>query len=160
MISGRFDKTPEWRVYSGEWDAEPDWLEFEHAGLPCLLLRGPSGAWSGYVHIPPYHPVLGEVHDDGHMYWPFDVHGGITWEGSRAFSDGRMLFMVGFDLHHLNDWAPEDHKYKDSMRGEYRNTEYAMQETRLLAEQVSGYKPLEQMANIFSGSSEANDDKA
>ena len=38
----------------GPWDDEPDRVDFEHAGFPCLLLRNPRlGQWCGYVAVPP-----------------------------------------------------------------------------------------------------------
>jgi hypothetical protein len=40
----------------GPWHAEPDRVELEHGGIPCLLLRGPRGAWCGYVGLPVDHP--------------------------------------------------------------------------------------------------------
>jgi hypothetical protein len=157
VITGRDDERP-WRVVAGPWDDEPDWAEFEHAGLPIRLMRNGAGAWCGYVHLPSYHPVLQEdVTELGHFWWPFDVHGGITWQGGREFSDGRCLFTLGFDLNHSGDGAPSNFRHYDGLRGEYRDIEYAAAEARTLAEQVSSYKPLEQMANIFSGTSGADD---
>lgn len=44
----------------GPWQQEPDRLEFEHAGLPCILNRAPvTGAWCGYVGVPPGHKLYG-----------------------------------------------------------------------------------------------------
>lgn len=46
---------------SGPWDGEPDGaIEFEHKGLPCMLHRGPLGAWCGYVGLPAGHPWFGK----------------------------------------------------------------------------------------------------
>lgn len=157
MITGRNAERP-WRLVAGPWDNEPDWAEFQHEALPCKLMRNGEGAWCGYVHIPPYHPVLQEeVSEMGHFWWPFDVHGGVTFTGTQEFSDGRRLFVVGFDLNHLNDGAPNNYRYYDTLKGEYRDIGYAEAETRSLAEQVSRYKPLEQLARIISGSSESDD---
>ena len=156
----RRDEDRPWRVSPGPWDSEPDWAEFEHEGLPCLMMRNRAGVWCGYVHVPPYNPVLvdaygPEVHED----WPLDVHGGITWSGSREFSDGRRLFCVGFDLNHSSDGAPGDFRYHGKLKGTYRNFEYAVAEAERLAAQVAGYKPLEQMTNLFSGTSEDDNGK-
>ena len=149
------DDTRPWRPGPGPWDSEPDRAEFEHAGLPCLVWRcRASGAWAGYVHVPPYNPVLSDAYDSyGFADWPFDVHGGISWAGPRPFSGERALFCIGFDLNHYGDGAPVDVKRDGCMHGQYRGFEYAVNETRALAEQVTAYKPLEQMANIFSGPS-------
>lgn len=43
----------------GPWHAEPDRVELKHGELPCLLLRGPGGAWCGYVGLPADHPWIG-----------------------------------------------------------------------------------------------------
>ena len=44
---------------SGPWDDEPDRVDFEAAGMSCLLARGPTGAWCGYVAVPPGHLLHG-----------------------------------------------------------------------------------------------------
>jgi hypothetical protein len=62
------------RVYStvdkstwdaGAWMDEPDKVEWrdEATGLPCLAVRGPMGAWCGYVGVPPDHPDHGSDYD-------------------------------------------------------------------------------------------------
>lgn len=44
----------------GPWENEPDRLEWEHAGLPCLMVRQPSlGHWCGYAAVPLGHPFHG-----------------------------------------------------------------------------------------------------
>lgn len=56
---------PETRSYDkdrwarGPWDQEPDRVDFEHVGLPCLLLRNNMGAWCGYAAVFPGHPWYG-----------------------------------------------------------------------------------------------------
>lgn len=52
----RINKT---RWPDGPWMHEPDRVDFEHAGLPCLLLRNGKGAWCGYAAVPPGHPWHG-----------------------------------------------------------------------------------------------------
>lgn len=49
---------------SGPWDKESDKEAFIHAGLPCLLIRGPVGAWCGYVGILKNHPLHGINYGD------------------------------------------------------------------------------------------------
>lgn len=51
-----------WEV--GEWQAEPDkrqWQD-EKTKLPCLIVRGPSGALCGYVGVAPGHPLHGSAY--------------------------------------------------------------------------------------------------
>ena len=63
---------------AGEWDTEPDRLEFRHARLPCLLARGRSGAWCGYAAVGPRHPLYGQACDGVEI----DVHAGLTYSGA------------------------------------------------------------------------------
>lgn len=89
-----------WR--RGEWDHEPDKMQFADAstGLPCLIVRGPLGALCGYVGVTEGHPFFGKHYDhcvfperhrsevdegvDGYHYActpgaAIEVHGGITF---------------------------------------------------------------------------------
>jgi hypothetical protein len=44
----------------GPWADEPDHVQFEWAGLPCLAVRQPDlGSWCGYAGVPPGHPLHG-----------------------------------------------------------------------------------------------------
>ena len=67
MTTEQIDRTPVNRDGwgPGPWDGEPDRVEFKHAGLPCLLLRGPSGAWCGYAAVAPGHALHGVDYSDG-----------------------------------------------------------------------------------------------
>lgn len=66
-------KTREWSGYldksewgEGQWTDEPDKRQWEDAatGLPCIIVRGPSGSWCSYVGVSPGHPAYG-LHYDG-----------------------------------------------------------------------------------------------
>jgi hypothetical protein len=53
------------RFGEGPWLDEPDRLEFEAFGLPCLITRNPLlGTLCGYVAVPPGHPMHGVSHDE------------------------------------------------------------------------------------------------
>lgn len=70
----RVDKS-EWG--DGAWQQEPDkkqWRD-EATGLPCLIVRGPSGGLCGYVGVAPGHPLHGKDYDAVDA----DVHGGLTF---------------------------------------------------------------------------------
>ena len=42
------------------WETEPDSLDFEAEGLPCVMRRNPGwGTWCGYVGVGPEHPLYG-----------------------------------------------------------------------------------------------------
>lgn len=46
----------------GEWDDEPDKVQWrdDATGLPCLIVRGPHGAFCGYVGVSDRHPWHGK----------------------------------------------------------------------------------------------------
>lgn len=137
------------------WDNEPDRLEFEHKGLPCLLQRGPSGAWCGYVAVNERHPLW------GHDYMADDfpglkVHGGVTYsEFCRDHichvpkpGEKDNVYWIGFDCSHHNDLRPTDRALLEKIgfqepwmrilgHGTYRTIDYAKRETEALAEQLA-----------------------
>lgn len=92
----------------GPWNSEPDRLEFEEHGLPCLMRRGPLGAWCGYVAVPLGHPYYGKEGRD------LDVHGGVTFMGTcqgdicHTPKEGAPdnVWWFGFDCAHAWDLVP------------------------------------------------------
>jgi hypothetical protein len=102
----------------GPWWDEPDkvqWID-PATGLDCLAVRGPFGAWCGYVGVPPGHPLHGADYLDVDV----DVHGGLTFAGScrddapeesgicHVPFEGRPahVWWLGFDCSHCDDYAP------------------------------------------------------
>jgi len=61
----------------GPWQDEPDRLEWEYKGFPCLIVRNNdvSGAWCGYVALPPGHRYFEKPYDEIDVA----VHGGLTY---------------------------------------------------------------------------------
>ena len=131
----------------GPWTNEPDRVEFQHAGLQCLLHRGPRGAWCGYVGLPPSHPLHGK------SYWDaadIDVHGGLTYadhcDGAichiPAEGENEMLWWFGFDCSHGGDCVPgflalpPEFRF-DEPHAVYRDQAYVTRETKRLAEQLA-----------------------
>lgn len=105
----------------GPWDDEPDkvqWVD-DATDLDCLAVRNHSGAWCGYVGLPPGHVAL----DHDFLYGEVSVHGGITY-GPRPCDEeapeghgichvplpGREpdVSWVGFDCSHYFDLSPKD----------------------------------------------------
>ena len=95
----------------GEWQDEPDRLEWRHAsGLPCLVVRGPLGALCGYVGVPPEHPLYMRDYDDCDVR----AHGGLTYsdhcQGKICHKPGpgeeRDIWWLGFDCGHYRDITP------------------------------------------------------
>ncbi len=102
----------------GPWLDEPNFLEFEYLGLPCILHRGGCATWCGYVGVPKGHPAYGRDYDDVGA----EVHGGLTYADSgehlteahevrTAFENGLngtekkipRLWWLGFDCAHGGD---------------------------------------------------------
>lgn len=133
----------------GPWVTEPDWMEFEHEGIKCLVCRivhreiGSSkylfgGHLCGYVCIPAENRLYSE--DDICI----KAHGGITYD---RISDHWRI--VGFDCAHYMDIVPySEHLidkafsgYKDRLfltNGRYRDFDYVKGEVKRMAEQVAG----------------------
>ena len=117
-IDPKLDRS-EWGA--GDWDSEPDKVQWEDAatGLVCLARRSPGGGnWCGYVGVPSGHPWHGKSYNDDALI-EVEVHGGLTY--SNACGDGPIetsichlpahgsedhLWWFGFDCHHAWDFAP------------------------------------------------------
>src|SRR5580765_2676048 len=92
----------------GPWNHEEDhyvWID-PVTGLDCMVNRGPSGAWCGYVGVPPSHPWYGMDYNDVDV----EVHGGLTY-GALCQEDGEIchvpaegrepnVMWYGFDCAH------------------------------------------------------------
>lgn len=138
----------EWR--RGAWDSEPDKIQWKDAatGLPCLIVRGPSGALCGYAGVSSSHPLHGQSYDAADE---IEVHGGLTY--SDGCGHGREdsgichkpspgepdnVWWFGFDCAHYGDLSPRhDREYAD---GIYRDVAYVTREVARLALQLSGAK--------------------
>lgn len=153
----------------GPWHQEPDskeWVD-EETGLSCEIMRGPAGAWCGYVGVPKEHPAYGLDYngpDDAYdinptvKWWRIHVnrrfeyaiydvrvHGGLTFAGNRG--DEKHWF--GFDCAHAGDFCPRHSK--PDMLGmptgwgglvSYRDMDYAINETKSLAKQLAAMRRL------------------
>jgi len=139
----------------GEWDNEPDKVQFqdEATGLPCLIVRGPSGALCGYVGVSEGHRLFGidysdAAREDGEC---LDVHWGLTFsdhchpsaDESKGIchlpDDGEPdhVWWFGFDCAHSGDFCPDRRfNWRDSDET-YRNRAYVENEIRGLAAQLA-----------------------
>lgn len=109
----------------GPWDKEPDKIQWQDdaTGLPCLIVRGPSGALCGYVGVATDHPWHGGSYDSCDV----DVHGGLTfahgcaeitlekWQKwrERQYSrrDEAKKYPIGDAARDLKEWAKELEDY-------------------------------------------------
>lgn len=146
----------------GPWKTEPDKLSWHDAeyDLACLMVRGRSGAWCGYVGVPPGHPWHGKGYDDVNV----DVHGGLSY-ARPCQEDGLVCHVplpgkpadvhwLGFDCGHAFDIMPGMQALLTKLhrdKGEpppalpitdpygfdaYRDVDYVRGEVRSLARQV------------------------
>lgn len=121
---------------------EPDHkLWATKAGFPGAAIRNQgSGAWCGYIAVPPGHPWHGMAPDD------CDVHGGITFTAGRRLdtdpsaSEPRLpnaeldAWVIGFDGSHDGDVRPA---WDNDIAGsEYRTLGYVCSEVESLARQA------------------------
>jgi len=124
----------------GEWDNEPDRVDFIHAGFSCFILRNRTGNWCGYVGVPSTH----SLYEKDYMELNVDilVHGGLTYADKCRDTICHIpqpgmpddVWWFGFDTAHANDLTPYIPLHFDGM--EYRNKDYAINETEKLAEQL------------------------
>lgn len=145
---------------AGPWDTEPDRVDWEHAGLPCFVLRNHHGNWCGYAGVAAGHPLYGQTYHEPDI----NVHGGLTYSGEcrppichvPKPGDPDEMFWFGFDCGHAFDVSPGlDANMRQSMRQSgiitpakifsadsletYRTLAYAQAETNRLAEQLAQY---------------------
>lgn len=129
---------------AGEWDNEPEnRVDFVHVGFACFILRGPLGAWCGYVGVPSTHSLYGNTDVDDKV----DVHGGVTYTEKCAGAICHVpepgmpddVWWIGFDTAHYGDVVPVNVHW--AQRGEtYKNIKYVTDEVKRLAEQLMEMK--------------------
>lgn len=142
----------------GPWQNEPDRAEFKHAGMACMISRGPYGAWCGYVAVPAGHPCY-EV-NYGNL--DVEVHGEPTYSNKCGGhichvpepGEPDDVWWIGFDCGHSGfegDLVPADHAMHQKlshltgidigprfgMNEVYRDQAYVTAETKRLAEQLA-----------------------
>lgn len=158
----RYEDKSRWT--RGPWDREPDKVQMrdEETGLPCLIVRGPSGALCGYVGVPMGHPWFGKDYDSCGLTgdkpegyepdWYIEVHGGLTYaDACQHSADGHgichtpepgepdNIWWLGFDCAHLCDmsgmaWGRAE---RFNSTGIYRDLDYVKAECANLARQAA-----------------------
>ncbi|MFC4275540.1 hypothetical protein [Achromobacter aloeverae] len=132
----------------GPWQQEPDKIQFtdEATGLPCLIVRGPSGALCGYVGIAKGHQDF-EKHYDA---VPVECHWGLTFSDFCAETGDESkhichrpepgepdhVWWLGFDCAHSGDHCP---KYDRDLQtlGTYRTVAYVKRQIASIASQLA-----------------------
>jgi hypothetical protein len=132
----------------GEWKNEPDKMQWQdkETGLPCLIVRGPSGALCGYVGVPEGHPYFKREYDDVGA----DVHGGLTYSDHCQETESECegvchkpdpgesdhVWWLGFDCAHYRDFMPKPTFRGYFGEGIYRNLDFVKGEVANLARQL------------------------
>lgn len=94
---------------AGPWDGEGDWIVFEHAGLPCRIVRHRLGHLNGYVGVPKGHPAYRVGYEDVDV----EAHGGLTWSARLVAGEAAdtPFWWLGFDCAHSGDLQPGMREY-------------------------------------------------
>lgn len=129
----------------GEWQDEPDVLEFEYKGYPCALHRNRRGFWCGYVFIPMDSPHAKEDYFDIDL----DVHGDITF-GEKATLRGKEYYSLGFDCAHSGDFIPSakflEALYPQEIKDKFKKLDDEM--LKLMKEPLSFGRPVDTYKNM------------
>lgn len=146
----------------GEWVEEPDFVEFEHLGFLCIVIRVFNkepfikketyfgGHLCAYVRIPENHPWYKKGYDEIEV----DIHGGLSfsslWKDEKTpVANG---YYIGFDCAHSMDICPSINLYIKTNpymkrlcekypldllpKPYYKNIEFVINECKLLANQA------------------------
>lgn len=125
------------------WHNEPNRLDWQASGYPCLVVRHASLLHlCGYVAVPPGHPWHGLDYDSIEPY-P-DIHGGLTFaEDHPPLGEPDSNWWLGFDCAHAGDLVPGMMRHAPD--DEYRDFEFVCSECEHLVEQAvsaaSGMSP-------------------
>jgi hypothetical protein len=97
----------------GPWQDEPDRVEWEHAGHPCLMLRNPVwGNWCGYAAVPPGHPWHGvealDLEPSPRVHRGLNFASACNGEVCHVPKPGAPadVWWLGFDCCHGADFSP------------------------------------------------------
>jgi hypothetical protein len=127
----------------GEWDAEPDRIEWRHHGVPCLMVRARLGMWCGYAAVEPGHRWYQLDYDSVGA----DVHGGLTYADFCQADGGPIchvaqpgeperVWWLGFDCAHVGDVVPSMLRHGRDWADSYRDEAYVRLEVEKLADQI------------------------
>lgn len=132
-----FDSTLDRTTWgAGEWDHEPDKIEWIYKKHPCCIWRRQLGSWCGYAAVDKTHPFYKVDYDDEHLSPDriLSVHGELTFSGKLRDCPEK-VWWFGFDCAHVGDLiligGSPHHKGMV-----YRNKEYVIAEVTKLVDQL------------------------
>ena len=141
---------------AGPWDGEPDYMQWEYLGHPCIAVRNPLGNWCGYAGVHPGHLAYGRHYEEVDV----QAHGGLTYSGGcrgaicHTPKPGEPpTRWLGFDCAHAGDLVPgmlrlhERFNFRgpsddDLFSGDvYRTLGYVRHEVEELVDQLQALTP-------------------
>ena len=134
----------------GPWKKEYDKVQYTDpaTGMPCLIVRGPSGALCGYVGVDEKHPFYKKSYEEV----PVDAHGGLTYsahctEGEHGIchipeeGEPDNVWWLGYDCAHLGDLCPAHHGFGSfGYEATYKDMDYVKEGNADLARQLVALK--------------------
>lgn len=142
-------------------------LEWNHCGLPCMVLMTSLGHRCGYVGVPKDSPLYGMDYDNNKLREVM-VHGGLTYSNNMSTLSSPYITMMknvsdywwfGFDCGHSGDGRDLktalkyfmgteqekeiknlidfEHKYSNLYNGSVKTTDYCADSCNELAEQLA-----------------------
>jgi hypothetical protein len=118
-------------LLDGPWHTEPDRVDFRCEGFACLALRGPLGAWCGYIAMPPGHPWR-TTDPEGlpvEINYASPCNGEVCHVAEPGEPDD--VLWLGFDCAHAGDMTLRRALPGD--RETYRTLEFCQQHLNTLA---------------------------
>jgi len=135
---------------TGEWSAEPDFVQWSAYGLQCLAIRDMKlGSWRGFVGLEKSHKGYSQSHaellESGWMP-NLEVHGTLTFAGklpAKYKELNKSTWWVGFECSHGTDYLPlvkvdQSSPFYTSLRSQqvYKNIHFVRKQTNQLAKQL------------------------
>lgn len=134
----------------GPWKEEVDKMQYEDptTGMPCLVVRGPSGALCGYVGVPESHPCYKKSYNEVNV----EAHGGLTYSALCTENEHGIchipgegepdnVWWLGYDCAHLGDLCPAYQRFGLFGYDEtYRDIDYVMAQNADLARQLAAMR--------------------
>lgn len=111
----------------GQWDDEPDLIEWSDGELHFRIKRMQFGHLYGYIGVERDHPLYGVPYQE--VSYEIPVHCGLTYsDHSRCticHRDRPKIHWIGFDCAHYNDFSPGlSFNWKVEISSTYKSISY------------------------------------
>ena len=110
-------------------------LNFISSELRCKIIQQDIGGhWCGYVEVPKNYIGCEKKYLDNQVAERYNVYGGITYSGLIIWDKENVIWCIGFDCAHWNDYS------SINRNGHYWNLQEVFAETERLAKQIKESK--------------------